>query len=220
MSDPVKRHYASTLRADQARATRRAIVDAAALLFVDRGYGATTVDAIAEAARVSRKTVFTSVGGKVEALKLAVDYAIVGDDEPIPLMERPEIQRQKQEPDARRLLRAFATVHRGVAERVARLVKVAEAAAGTDPALRELAEQGAAQRRRGMGVLAGQLAERQALPTDLTIDEAADILWLFNDPLTYHRLVIERGWPPDRYERWLGDALAALLIRPDYAGGS
>ena len=220
MSDPVKRHYASTLRAEQARATRRAIVDAAARLFVERGYGGTTVDAIAEAAGVSRKTVFTSVGGKIEALKLAVDWAFVGDDEPVPMLDRPEIVRQRQEPDARKVLHAYATVQRGVAERVAPLVKVVEAAAGTDPALRALAAQASAQRRVGMHNLAGELAKRGAVRVDLTGDEVADILWLFNDPLTYHRLVLERGWTPERYQAWVADALIALLVRPDYAAGS
>ena len=217
MSGSVKRHYASTLRAEQARATRRAIVDAAARLFVERGYGATTVDMIADAAGVSRKTVFTSVGGKVEALKLAVDWAFVGDDEPVPMLERPEIVRQRAEPDARNLLRGYAAMQRGVATRAAPLVKVAETAAGTDPALRELVEQLARQRRFGMRELAGQLDQRRALPDALTVEEAADVLWLLNDPLTYHRLVLERDWPPERYEEWVGDALIALLVRADYA---
>src|SRR5437667_10340968 len=92
MSAPVKKPYNSALRAAQARATRRAIVDAAARLFTERGYGATTIDAIAEAAGVSRKTVFTSVGGKTEALKLAIDWAIAGDDEPVPIPERPHVK--------------------------------------------------------------------------------------------------------------------------------
>jgi AcrR family transcriptional regulator len=216
MSEPVKRQYASKLRTEQARATRRAIVAAAARLFVDRGYGATTVDAIAEQAGVSRKTVFTSVGGKVEALKLARDWAIVGDDEPIPLLDRAEIRHQRAEPDARKALRAFAAFQRGVASRVAPLMKVAEAAAGTDPALRELVEQASTQRRIGMRALAGELAQRGALPASLTEDEATDVLWLFNDPLTYHRLVLERGWPPERYEAWVADTLIAVLVRPDY----
>ena len=216
MSEPVKRHYASTLRADQARATRRAIVDAAARLFVERGYGATTVDAIAEAAGVSRKTVFTSVGGKVEALKLAVDFAIGGDDEPIRLADRAPIERLKREPDARKVLRGYASMQRSIAERVAPLVKVAESAAGTDPALRALSGAGSAQRRAGMGDLANHLAARGALPDELTVTEAADVLWLFNDPLTYYRLVLEQGWSPQRYEEWTGAALIALLVRADY----
>src|SRR5947207_10184876 len=98
MTAPVKKPYKSTLREAQAKATRRAIVDAAARLFVERGYGATTVDAIAAAAGVSRKTVFTSVGGKLDALKLARDWAIVGDDEQIPLMARPQVKQAQAEP--------------------------------------------------------------------------------------------------------------------------
>ncbi|MDT4942737.1 MAG: hypothetical protein QOJ34_2826 [Pseudonocardiales bacterium] len=217
MTEPVKRQYASTLRAEQARATRRAIVDAAARLFVERGYGATTIDAIAAAAGVSRKTVFTSVGGKVEALKLAVDWAIVGDDEPVPLLARPEIERQRAEPDARRLLGSYAAMQRRSAARVAPLVSVAESVAGSDPAVRALVDEGKSQRRFGMGMLAAQLAERGALRRDLSLDEAGDVLWLFNDPLTYHRLVIQRGWSPERYEDWIANTVIALLVRPDYS---
>jgi AcrR family transcriptional regulator len=104
MSDPVKRPYTSSLRATQAQTTRRAIVDAASRLFVENGYGATTVDAIAAAAGVSRKTVFTSVGGKAEALKLAFDWGVVGDDAPAPLMERSHVKDSYAEPDARVIL--------------------------------------------------------------------------------------------------------------------
>src|SRR4051794_7831178 len=115
----VKKPYDSPLRAGQARATRRAIVNAAAALFSEHGYGATTVDAIAQAAGVSRKTVFTSVGGKAECLKLALDWAVVGDDEPVPLMERPEIAAQQAEADARKILAMYAAMHADIAGRVA-----------------------------------------------------------------------------------------------------
>ena len=74
------RSYSSPLRADQARQTRKRIVDAAAELFAERGYTGTTVDAVAAAAGVSRKTVFDSIGGKARLMKLAYDFAIVGDD--------------------------------------------------------------------------------------------------------------------------------------------
>src|SRR6516165_12727101 len=121
MTAPVKKPYRSALREAQARATRRAIVDAAARLFIQRGYGATTVDAIAEAAGVSRKTVFTSVGGKTEALKLAIDWAIVGDDEPVPMLERPHIKAMQDEPDARQILTGYARNACEVAERIAPL---------------------------------------------------------------------------------------------------
>jgi AcrR family transcriptional regulator len=219
MNTPVKKPYTSALREAQARATRRTIVDAAARLFIDRGYGATTIDAIAEAAGVSRKTVFTSVGGKAEALKLAIDWAITGDDEPVPLLERPQVKAAQREPDARRILTEYAGMVCAVGARIAPLNAVIQAAAGLDPDLRALAEDGRAQRLHGMQALAQALASRGALKPGLTPAEAADILWLFNDPAVYHRLVIEQHWPADRYQEWLAGALISLLIAAGYQPG-
>ena len=91
MSQPARR-YVSEVRDEQARRTRRAVVTAARELFLAQGYAATTIDAIAEAAHVSRRTVFNAVGGKLALLKLALDWAIVGDDEPVPLADRPAIR--------------------------------------------------------------------------------------------------------------------------------
>jgi len=216
MSQPVKKPYTSELRAAQARATRRAIVDAAARLFTEHGYGATTIDAIAEAAGVSRKTVFASVGGKAQALKLAIDWAIVGDDEPVPLLERPQIRAGMADPDARHLLAGYARSSREIGARIAPLVAVAEAAAGTDAEIRAMSQNGHAQRLRGMRALAGLIADRGALRPGLTVDEAADILWLLGGPAVYHRFVIDQGWPADRFESWLAGALVSLLVDPAY----
>lgn len=218
-SRPVKKPYSSGLRAAQAQATRRAIVDAAAALFIDRGYGATSIDAIAESAGVSRKTIFTSVGGKLETLKLAMDWAIAGDDAPVPVLERPHVQDALREPDARRILQGFAANILDVMARTAALARVLESAAGLDADLRALNDDLRAQRQRGMSFLAALLAERGALRSDLTTDEAADVLWLFNDSAPYHRLVVEQGWPRERYQDWLTDSLLTLLVAPHYQPG-
>jgi AcrR family transcriptional regulator len=212
MAELVKRTYSSVLRDQQARATRRAIVAAAAKLFVADGYGAATVDAIAEEAGVSRKTVFASVGGKARALKLAIDWAIVGDDEPVALMDRPRIRASMTEPDARRILVDFAHDLRKIGARIAPLAAVAEAAAGADAEIMALVEEGRSQRLVGMRRLAQVLADRGALRPDLTVPEAADVLWLFNNPAVYHRLVLDQGWNEDRYEAWLADTLIRLLL--------
>jgi AcrR family transcriptional regulator len=185
-------------------------------LFVERGYGATSVDAIAEAGGVSRKTVFTSVGGKLEALKLALDWAIAGDDAPIPVLERPHVQAALHEPDARRILRDFAANIVEVMGRTAALMRVLESAAGLDADLRTLSDDLRAQRQQGMSFLASVLDERGALRPDLTVDEAADVLWLLNDSAPYHRLVVEQSWSLTRYESWLADSLVGLLIAPRY----
>jgi AcrR family transcriptional regulator len=216
MTGTVKRNYASALRAEQARATRRAIVAAAARLFVERGYGETTVDAIAAAAGVSRKTVFTSVGSKVQALKLARDWAITGDDEPVAMLDRPQIKRAQAEPDARQLLRGYARLVREVSGRDAEIVTVIESAAGVDPEVRALADEGLAQRQTGMRAFAAQLARRGALRPGLTVSTAADILCVYNDARVYHLLVHARGWSAKRFEAWLADALGGQLIDPEY----
>jgi AcrR family transcriptional regulator len=213
MSESVKRHYTSPVREERARSTRRAIVDAAARLFVERGYGATTIDAIAAEAGVSRKTVFTSVGGKVEALKLACDWTIVGDDEPVPMLERPQVKQAETEADPRRILATFAQVVCDVGARFARLHRVAEEAAGSDPGVHALAEEGRAQRLTGTRALATLLHSRKALRRGLTVEEAADVLWLYNDPAVYHRFVLERGWPEKRYRKWLTETLCTQLLR-------
>ncbi|MDT4938198.1 MAG: hypothetical protein QOG80_1869 [Pseudonocardiales bacterium] len=216
MSDAVKRTYSSPLRAEQAQVTRRAIVSAAARLFVDRGYGATTVDAIAEAAGVSRKTVFTSVGGKIEALKLARDWAVVGDDRPVPVLDRPQVRRAEQEPDARKILREYVDFFSETCGRGAQLHRVIESSSGVDADVRALAEEGRAQRRVGMSSLAALLAARGALRLDLILDHAVDLLWLYNDPVIYTRLVLDRGWTVARFADWLYETMLAQLIRPGY----
>ena len=85
------RPYRAPRRAEQAAATREAIITAASRLFGENGYAATTMAAIAAAARVTPKSVY-SLAEKPQLLLLAVDRAIVGDDEPTPLADRPGLR--------------------------------------------------------------------------------------------------------------------------------
>lgn len=64
MSSPVKppRRYDSTARQEQARQKRRAVLEAARRLFLDGGYGGTTVAAIAGEAGVFVETVYKTFG--------------------------------------------------------------------------------------------------------------------------------------------------------------
>src|SRR5512144_483751 len=132
MSTTVKRTYSSELRAEQARRTRRQIVDAAGALFAEHGFSATTIDAIAEKAGVSRQTVFTSVGGKVELLKLAYDYEMAGDDEPVPMVEREGLQEVINEPDPYRQVELYSRFVADANSRVARLWVALRGAAEVD----------------------------------------------------------------------------------------
>ncbi len=207
MSTPVKRRYSSRLRAAQARETRRVVVAAAARLYVADGFGRTTIEAIAQAAGVSRKTVFSSVGGKVELLKLALDWAVVGDDEPVPLAGRPELDRMKAATDPDAILRGWVHIVTSIGSRVAEISGALTVAAGVDDDARTLWEHAQEQRHVGARAFIAHLAHHHGLRADLDRDEAADLAWVHSDPALHHRLVIQRGWSIDRFEQWLYETI-------------
>jgi len=209
---PPKRQYRSELRAEQAQQTRQRIVAAAEALFADRGYGATTIEAVAAAARVSRKTVFDSVGGKVQLLKLAYDVAIVGDDEATPLRDRAEVAALRTETDAGLMLAGYAALVTTVNRRIAGVWRALEGAAASDPQAHRLHEALIEQRRSAMREPATRLATLGALRTGLSEREAADLLWLLNDPSLYDKLVRQRGWSSARFQEWLTESLLNNLL--------
>ena len=147
----VKRPYELPSRSAQAAATRRAIIDAASGLFIERGYVATSIEAIAEAAGVSRATVFTSVGGKKALLKKAYDVALVGDDEPIPFPLRPTSIAVRAEPDPHRYLVGYAGLIVEVGTRLAPIYEAVRGAASADSEVRDVFEAIGAERRIGAG---------------------------------------------------------------------
>lgn len=211
MGLPVKREYSSRLRADQARQTRRIIVAAASRLFIDDGYGVTTIDAIAVAAGVSRKTVFAAAGGKGELLRLALEWAQVGDDQPVPLSERSSVRDIGLLTDPDSIIAAFVEVVSDIGSRTARLSQALIVAAGSDPDIKVMRDQRVAQRREGALAFVQHLAAHGGLRGDIDADTAADIVWLHTDPVIYHRLVIERHWPPPQFDQWLHRTLTAQL---------
>src|SRR3954447_3226101 len=129
MAERVKRHYASAVRAEQVRATRRAVVEAARELFVRQGWTATSVEHVAAAAGVSRATVFT-VGGKPELLKLAYDTAIGGDDEDVAMADRPAVRELAAAPDLDALVARYVALVVAAGARVAGIYVALRGAAG------------------------------------------------------------------------------------------
>lgn len=212
MQIPPRRRYHSQLREEQANQTRRQIVQSATVLFVRNGYSSTSIEAIAQAAGVSRKTVFDSVGGKVQLVKLAYDIAIVGDDEAISLGDRPQIADLRSEPDAAVMLAGYAGLVTTINQRIAGVWRALEDAAASDPKARELHETLVDQRHSAMREPAMRLVALGALQTGISEREAADLLWLFNDPSLYDKLVRQRGWSPTRFQDWLTDSLLANLL--------
>ena len=212
MSEHVKRDYRSGLRTAQAEQTRRSIVSAAARLFVDDGYGATTIDAVAESADVSRKTVFTAVGGKVDLLKTALDWAVAGDDQPVTVADRPEVRELLAMDDPVALLTAWARVMVAVDVRVAGLFRVLEIAADGDAAAHLLLDEYRRQRLVGARAVVKRLGGLRALTEGMSRIEAADVAWLATDPVLYDRLVRIRGWSVGRFELWLARTLTDQLL--------
>ncbi len=208
----VKRAYRSPLRVSQAQTTRRRILDAAARLFVEQGYVATTIDEIAAAAGVGRATVFTAVGGKPVLLKAAYDIAIVGDEAPVPLVERPRSRQIRQEPDARRYLDLYAEVAAEISGRAAPINEVVRGAAGADPEARALYEKLQGERLVGAKHIVSDVQAKGGLRPGLRAAEAVDIVWALIEPSLYLRLVHQRGWSSKRYGRWLAETLKAQLL--------
>jgi AcrR family transcriptional regulator len=209
------RRYSSQVRDEQARRTRQGVVTAARELFLAQGYAATTIDAIAEAAHVSRRTVFNSAGGKSVLLKLAFDWAIVGDDEPVALADRPEVKAVRAEQDPHRALLGWAELVAGVAARVAPISEVTAVAADSDPAAAELIADFARSRMSGATEFIQHLASLGAgLAPGVTEQQAADLCWALMDGHVYRRLVSDRGWTTAQFTQWLYQSVAAIVLPP------
>jgi AcrR family transcriptional regulator len=212
MNEPAKR-YASEVRDEQARRTRRAIVAAAHDLFLAQGYAATTIDGIAQAAHVSRRTVFNSVGGKAALLKLALDWAVAGDDEPIAMADRPAVKAIQAEPDPRQALMLWVQTVTEVAARSAPIGEVLTAAADVDPAAAVLLAEASRNRLFGATAFIRYLASLDGLAAGMTEQRAADLCWALMDGHLYRLLVAQRGWSTAEFTRWLSDSLTAVLLR-------
>jgi AcrR family transcriptional regulator len=206
------RPYRSALREEHARVTRRLIVDAGAELFVERGYVPTTVDAVAERAGVSRRTVFTSVGGKAAVLKLAFDRTLAGDDEPIAIADRPEARQLMQDEDAGAVLAAWMRMNATIAARVASLHRVLIVASDADDDTVALLATVDEQRAQGAREVVGRIAELGRLRPGLDPAEAAAVAHVLIDPMPYQRLVVSHGLPFDSYVEHLQRIAATSLL--------
>lgn len=212
MPTVVKRRYESPRRREQARATRRAVLDAALELFVELGYAATTVAAIAARAGVSAETVYAAFKNKRSVLSELLDVSIVGDDAPVPLLERAWVQRMRDEPDPKRRLEILAKNGCLILARIAPVYGVVRSAAAVDPEIATLWERYKAQRFEGQRILLGILLPGARLRPGLTRSAAADILFTIGSPETYTSLVRDRSWSMAQFERWYKDSLARLLL--------
>ncbi len=209
---PKKRRYRSALRAEAAAGTRRAILDAARELFVQRGYEAMTMQAVADAAGVALDTVYDAVGKKPLLARLLVETAISNTDQAVPAEQRDYVRKIQAEPSARGKLAIYARAVADIQGRLAPLVRALQAAAPGHPELGALWQEIADRRARNMKLLAQNLVSTGETRGELSLERIADVLWTFTAPELHSLLVRERGWSAADLEAWLVDAWGRLLL--------
>jgi AcrR family transcriptional regulator len=218
MTGTVKRRYDATRRRAQALQNRRRAIDAAARLFAERGYAATSLADIAAEADMAVQTLYAAFATKANLLARAIDVTLAGDHLPVPVAERDFAQQMRAEPDPRRVLAIYAAHVRDVAERAGGLLLAAWAASGSDPVVKELTAELDAQRLRGMAGAASDIAAKAlragCLADGITEDDIRDALWAFNSPQLYGLFLRDLGWTPDRFEAWLARSWIRLLLDP------
>jgi AcrR family transcriptional regulator len=216
--DRPPRRYDSSRRLARAADNRRRVVRAAHDLFVAQGFAATTVAAIAEAADVSVPTVYDGFGSKAELLKQAIDVALAGDDQPVPVAERPPARWVDEAGTAEELLGRYAVMMGELAERSGPIYDVLIRAADAEPDLAELLGRFEAQRLVAATRIAEAVRNRGGLPPGRSLDAARDVIWLCNAPEVFTMLVTKRGWSARQYVDWARHALVQLVVAPPQPG--
>jgi AcrR family transcriptional regulator len=214
------RSYRSSRREAEAQRTRRRILEAAGAAFVAGGYAGTTMRAIAAEAGVSVPAVELLFGTKSRLLKAAIDVAIAGDDEAVPVLDRSWTSAAISSAGADEFLSMVAMVIGAAQERSAGLVLAVFEGSSKDAELAELTEQMIRQRAITAGWIVDGLAAKAQLREELTRQEAADTMWLLMEPAVFDRLIRHRHWTVDRYQDWFARTARRLLVADTPAPGS
>lgn len=210
--DVKTRTYDSSRRKEQARTTRSAILGAARDLFVEIGYVAATIEAIAAKAGVSPETIYAVLKNKRSILAGVMDLTLAGDDEEVAVLERAWVGRLAQARDPAERIRILARNGTKILERISPLSEAIRTAAATDPDSAWVWERYEAQRYEGQKHLIGLVVAGGHLRKGSSLSSAADIVFAIGSPETFRALVVVRGWSTERFERWYAETLTRLLL--------
>ncbi|MEV0074433.1 helix-turn-helix domain-containing protein [Amycolatopsis sp. NPDC050768] len=208
-------------RARKARETRMRMLDAARDLFLERGYGATALQEVADRAGVAVQTIYFTFGTKRVLLKELADVAIAGDQEPVATMDRPWFCDALAAETAADQLRLHVRGTRGILDRVAPILEMLRAAALADPQIAALWDGEADPRFTVHAAAARSLVTKPGIRAGSDAGYVADVLFGLLSPELYLVLVRDRGWSPESWERWAFDTLSGQLcapLRPDSSG--
>ncbi len=206
------RPYDGAARQARTRRTRAAVVEAARALFVERGYAATTIEAISDRSDTPQATVYRLFSSKLGILKAVLDVSVGGDDQAVAMLDRPQVRSLLADENPKTQLAGFAALVREVMGRVGLVHRVLADAARSDQDAGVLLADIAQQRHEGQRRIARSLAHANALQPGLRERDAADIIHALASPEVHGLLVIDRGWSADRYEKWLSSILADQLL--------
>jgi AcrR family transcriptional regulator len=198
------RRYSSPARQDQRNRTQLAILQAAEALFKKRGYGAATMQGVADSAGVSLPTVYLYFRSKPDLVRSLADLVTSSADL--------SVEHVLAEPDPNRQLQIGAGILRALHERSEVVADILRTASGAHPKLSREWKRWQARHLAAVGAVAQSLAKRRALRTGLDVASATDVLYTIGGPETFRQLVRERGWTPTEYEEWLMEAGRRLLL--------
>lgn len=207
-----RRTYDGAARQARTRRTQAAVVEAAQSLFVERGYAATTIEAISDRSDTPQATVYRLFSSKLGILKALLDVSIGGDDRAMPMADRPQVRALLSDADPANQLTGFAALLREIMARVGPVHRVLADAARSDQDAAALLAEIARQRHEGQQGIARSLARSGALRPGLSERDAADVIHALASPEVYGLLVTDRGWSGERYETWLRSILTGQLL--------
>lgn len=205
-----RRRYDATNRRAGALRTYDAIVDAAARLFEREGFQATTIAAVAAGAGVSEETVYKRFGGKAGLVRAIRERGLKGEGSAH--AERRSNALQRKERDPRRIIEGWGQLTIEVAPRVMPILQLVSAGAAGDPELTRLRAEMDRARLARMRRNARSLARAGHLRAGMPANEAGDVLWACSSPELYDLLVVRRGWPLERYARFIVDVMTIELL--------
>ncbi len=213
MVEPVKtRSYDAAGRQAGSAATRRRILTAARELLLAGGYRATTIAAIASRAGVNADTVYELVGRKPVVLRELIEQALSGADHAVVAEERDFVRAIRAEPDPATKLALYARAVCDTQARLAPLFLALRDASSTEPEARQVWQDISDRRAANMRKLVRDLQATGGLRADLSVEQAADVVWAMNSSEIYVMLTVERHWSTDQFENWLADSWCRLLL--------
>lgn len=205
-----RRRYDARGRRESARRNHEAVLDAAERRFLDDGYAATTVAAVARDAGVSVETIYKAFGGK-SGLVRALYQRGLGGHGPTPAYQRSDEMRA-QEHDPHTIMRKWGQLTAEVASTVSPVRLLMRSAAVTDPEMAALLTDSDEDRLERMQHHARFLNERGYLRDDIALPEATDILWVCSSVELYELLVLRRRWSLDRFAEFIATFMITALL--------